>query len=189
MRKGLLGLFILLVGTVVFESYRLGSVNQGQVVAYDQASGLLTLIQDSNYRDPSHPRFDVFPAVTLSIPRDPDEMGAPPAPGLLLAIDREARKLMVFDGSNVKAIPYTLVQETPQRGSCASFPRVDRAGKTVVICSPHDHLLITASLEEQYLALPDEHWKFGDEVRYYYKEPGQALRLMNVSQTDLANLQ
>jgi len=29
-------------------------------------------------------------------------------------------------------------------------------------------------------------WRTGDVVRYYYKTPGQALRLMNVTATDLS---
>jgi hypothetical protein len=33
--------------------------------------------------------------------------------------------------------------------------------------------------------MPDDTWKIGDEVRYYYKDPAQALRLMNVTRTDL----
>ena len=34
--------------------------------------------------------------------------------------------------------------------------------------------------------MPAETWRCGDVVRYYYKEPGKALRMMNVTKTDLS---
>jgi hypothetical protein len=34
--------------------------------------------------------------------------------------------------------------------------------------------------------MPAGTWQAGDVVRYYYKEPGRALRLMNVTRTDLS---
>ena len=52
-----------------------GRVNQGQVVEYQRGTGLVTLIGDSNYRDPSSPRFDVLPPATIRIPQNPQEMG------------------------------------------------------------------------------------------------------------------
>jgi hypothetical protein len=36
------------------------------------------------------------------------------------------------------------------------------------------------------LAMPAGTWRAGDVVRYYYKDPARALRLMNVTATDLA---
>jgi hypothetical protein len=35
--------------------------------------------------------------------------------------------------------------------------------------------------------MPADTWRAGDVVRYYYKDPAQALRLMNVTRTDLSN--
>ena len=64
---------------------RFGQVNQGRVVQYDREKGLATFIQDSNYREPGKPRFDVLPPVTVSIPADPAEMGPAPEAGKLLA--------------------------------------------------------------------------------------------------------
>jgi hypothetical protein len=44
---------------------------------------------------------------------------------------------------------------------------------------------MAVAVDERYLSLPPDTWKSGDMVRYYYKEEGQALRLMNVSKTKL----
>lgn len=52
--------------------------------------------------------------------------------------------------------------------------------------SPSDKMTVTFAASADLLALPADTWKSGDVVRYYYKEPGQALRLMNVTKTDLS---
>jgi hypothetical protein len=33
--------------------------------------------------------------------------------------------------------------------------------------------------------MPADTWKTGDEIRYYFRDPAQALRMMNVTRTDL----
>ncbi len=73
---------------------RFGQVNQGRVIQYDREKGLVNFIQDSNYREPGKPRFDVLPAVTVRIPADPGEMGPAPQAGKLLAVDSPRRLLV-----------------------------------------------------------------------------------------------
>jgi hypothetical protein len=65
------------------------------------------------------------------------------------------------------------------------FPMVDKDKKAVTVYSGRQKLLVTFSVPEEYLALPDNTWEAGDEVRVYYKEPGKALRFMNISKTDI----
>jgi hypothetical protein len=65
------------------------------------------------------------------------------------------------------------------------LPKVDRAANTITLYAPRQGRLLTVSVAPEYLALPDNTWAWGDEVRYYYKDPGQALRLMNVTRTDV----
>ena len=65
-------------------------------------------------------------------------------------------------------------------------PPVDRAAKTITVYAPEQHLLITFSASGDLLALPDDTWQPGDVVRYYYRQPRQALRFMNVTRTDLS---
>ena len=43
----------------------------------------------------------------------------------------------------------------------------------------------SSRVADEYFALPDDTWKAGDDVRYYFKQPGQALRMMNVTATNV----
>ena len=151
---------------VVLAGCRFGSVNQGQVIDYQRSAGTVTLIQDSNYQDPKHPKFDILPPVTIRVPSDPQEMGPEPVPGKLLRVDEANHTLQVFNAQPqaVETIPY-------------------REGKMLTITAGHKTMAV--AVDERYLSLPPDTWKSGDMVRYYYKEQGQALRLMNVTKTKL----
>jgi hypothetical protein len=169
-----------------------GRVNQGQVIDYDRASGLVTLIGDSNYRDPAHPRFDILPPVTIHIPEDRAEMGPEPEPGKLLHLDRQAHRMMIYDpGGNIRAVSYAAISELdgvqpsePRLGK-AAYPIVDRDRKVITSYFLRYRKLMVFTVPAEYFDLPDDTWKMGDEIRYYYKDPRRALRLMNVSKTDL----
>ena len=65
------------------------------------------------------------------------------------------------------------------------FPIVDKEKKTVTVYSPGQRMLVTLTVAEQHLSMPEDTWRFGDEVRYYWKEPGKTLRFMNVTKTDI----
>ena len=65
------------------------------------------------------------------------------------------------------------------------FPIVDKDKKAITVYSGRQKLLVTFSVPEEYLALPNNTWEAGDEVRVYYKEPGKALRFMNITRTDI----
>ncbi len=170
-----------------------GRVNQGQVIAYDKAGGIVTVISDSNYKEPGKPRFDVLPPVAVRVPMNRHEMGPEPQAGRLLSADLASRTLTVYDDVSgaLRQVPFTPVAvEEPvytddPRVSGHRFPVVNPAAGTVTIYIPSRHLLLAAALERESLALPAETWRCGDEVRYYYKVAGQALRLMNVTRTNL----
>jgi hypothetical protein len=111
----------------------------------------------------------------------------------MLSFDTKNRTIVFFDptSATVKTVSYLPVDEQdgvsrndPQVAN-KKFPAVDRQKKTVTIYSRRKKILLTFAVPDEYLALPDDTWKSGDEVRYYYKQPGQALRLMNVSKTDV----
>jgi len=170
-----------------------GRVNQGQVIRYQRSEGLVTLIQDSNYRDPAHPRFDMLPPISIRVPEDPAEMGPEPEAGKLLQLDRSNRRAAVFDAASqtIRTVPYTLVSERearPDELAGGAFPVVDRTTGTITVHSPADRKVIAFTVAPEYLSLPDDTWKPGDEIRYYYKDPARALRLMNVSKTDLGKV-
>ncbi len=171
-----------------------GRVNQGQVVDYNSGSGLVTLISDSNYHDPAHPRFDVLPPVTIRVPEDRGEMGPEPEPGKLLHLDWRNHRAAIFDAArgSIRTISYVVISEqdgvtrADPRVSKVAYPIVDRDRKTVTSYFPRYRKLLVFSVPSECFDLPDDTWKMGDEVRYYYKDPHSALRLMNVSKTDLS---
>lgn len=161
-----------------------GKVEQGRVIAYDRDSGRVTLIPESpdSTRGPG-----VLPPVTVRTPADPAEMGPEPAAGKLLLIDPKSRELVVFDPATqgFRRFSYTVLEE--RRNAAAAPPAVDRARKTIRIYSRADRMALTIAASDEMLALADDTWRFGDVVRYYYKDPAQALRFMNVTRTDLSS--
>jgi alpha-D-ribose 1-methylphosphonate 5-triphosphate synthase subunit PhnL len=62
---------------------------------------------------------------------------------------------------------------------------VDRAKQAVTVYDKRKKLLTTFTLPEEYFAMPDSTFGFGDEVRIYAKVPGKAQQLMNISGTDI----
>lgn len=170
-----------------------GEVNQGRVIEYDPEEGVLTYIRDSNYMEPGNPKYDLLPPVTIKIPTDPKEMGPQPISGKRMEIDPDAKEITIFDveTQDFKVISYTLIdhQEGIFRDSALvsgrTFPEVDRDKKTITVYSGRQRALTTFSVPDEYFDLPDETWRAGDEIRYYYKDPNQALRLMNVTKTDI----
>jgi len=192
-RKTLLMLMAVLPFLLLLACGGFGKVNQGRVVAYDAEKGLLTLILDSNYADPANPRYDTLPPATVRVPEDPLEMGPAPEAGMLVRVDAASSQVLIFDpvSQSLKTVNYTLIEQKDNVYRDApdvagkTFPVVDRQNKTVSIYSPRQRSLIVFTVPEEYFALPDETWKAGDEVRYYYKDPAQSLRLMNVTKTDI----
>ena len=166
-----------------------GKVNQGRVVAFDREKGTVTLVSDSNYMEPGNPKFDVLPAVTIRVPENPKEMGPAPEAGKLLHLDLAAGRMVVFDpapaASRTSHSGSSAAVRTPRREELAALPAVDRAAGTVRLAVKN--AILTLAVPGEYLSLPDDTWKAGDEVRYYYKDPGQALRLMNVTRTDISS--
>jgi hypothetical protein len=172
-----------------------GKVNQGRVIDYDAQRGTVTFIQDLNYADSRHPKYEVLPPVTVEIPRDRSQMGAAPLAGRLMSLDAARRRLVFFDPAvrQFKTVEYTLVEQRdrvfrddPQVAG-VRFPVIDRENQTITIYVPRERQLVKFTVPGEYLALPDSTWRFGDEIRYYYKDPRQALRLMNITRTDLAS--
>jgi hypothetical protein len=170
----------------------LGKVDQGRVVEFDSAKGVVTFIRDLK-ADVGKPDYSHLPPVSYAIPKDPSEMGPEPRAGQRMKLDTKAREIVIFDKANqgFKKVNYTLIDQKEDVGRDSplvtgkKFPLVDRAKKTITIYSGRQKLLTTFSVPDEYLELPDATWNAGDEVRVYYKEAGKALRLMNISQTDI----
>lgn len=170
----------------------LGQVDQGRVIAFDPQKGIVTLIQDKR-AEPGNPDYNTLPPHTYKIPEDPAEMGPVPVAGKRLKLDVQAKEIVIFDDAtqNFKTIPFTIIDMRTGIGrdhplvKGKTFPIIDREKKTITEYSSRQRLLITFTVADEYFNLPPETWEAGDEVRIYYKEPGKALRLMNITRTDI----
>jgi hypothetical protein len=72
----------------------------------------------------------------------------------------------------------------PGDREAAKCPIVDREHKTIRVYARRQARLVVFTVADEYLALPEDAWREGEEVRYYYKQPGRALRLMNVTRAE-----
>jgi hypothetical protein len=168
-----------------------GQVNQGRVVEYDPAKGLVTLISEAFGQEASVMKYGVLPPVTIQVPQDPRQMGLAPKAGRLMSVDSQNRKVVVFDPAtqSFKSIAFKLIEQRDglfaddPAVKGAKLPKIDRAQKTITVYSPQQRQLVTFAVLDEYFDLPADTWAMGDEVRYYYKDPHKALRLMNVSST------
>lgn len=181
-------LVLAIAGTAV-SCGELGQVEQGLAIEYDAPRGLVTLITDSN---PSgEPRYDVLPAVTVRIPQDPSQMGPEPAAGMLLDLDTASGTVVVYDpnAEALKNIPFSVVESSggvyPDDGRVTGtdLPVINTGQSTVTFYSPRTLELLTIKVAPEFLSLQAECWRSGDEIRYYFKDPNQALRMMNVTKT------
>lgn len=191
-RTFFLGILLMLAAGLLLGCGELGKVDQGRVIAFDKAKGTVTLIQDKK-AEPGNPDYDTLPPHTYAIPSDPNEMGPEPKPGKRMKLDAKAKEITIFDEAtqSFKKIPYTLIDQREGVGkdnplvAGKKFPIIDKDKKTITEYSGRQRLLVTFSVPEEYFNLPPDTWEAGDEVRIYYKEPGKALRLMNITKTDI----
>jgi len=169
----------------------LGKVDQGRVIAFDKEKETVTFINDVKH-DPANPDYSGAP-MTFSLPMDPADRGEDPKAGKRMKLDAKTREIVIYDTGtqSMKKITYTLIDQ--KEGVAKDdplvkgkkFPLVEKDKKAITIYSGRQKLLTTFSLPEEYFALPDDTWEAGDEVRVYYKEPGKALRFMNITRTDI----
>lgn len=173
-------------------------VEQGRCIGFDKEKKEVTLINDSAM-DSQKPVYDVLPPSVFKLPTDPAEMGPEPKPGQRMKLDTEKKLITIFDTSSQKItdVPINIVdlqqpidKEHPlvydkAEKKAKKFPSVDTEKKTVTVYSGRQKMLCTFTVPDQYFSYPVSTWDAGDEVRLTYKEPGQSLRFMNVTKTDI----
>ena len=188
----------ILLPIFLFGCSEFGTVDQGRAIEFDKEKGLVTIIRDVKH-DAKNPDYSSLPPVTYQKPVDPQEMGADPKAGYRMKLDTKNKQIVIFDkaAQKFKTIDYVPIdeQENIDRShllvydkvseKAKKFPVVDKDKKQITIYSPRQKILVTIGVPPEYFALPDYTWDSGDEVRIYFKEPGKALRLMNISKTDI----
>jgi hypothetical protein len=168
-----------------------GKVEQGRVIAFDKTKETVTFIVDTKH-DTANPDYSGAP-LTFALPKDPMERGEDPKAGLRMKLDTKTREIVIYDpaAKSMKKITYTLIDQKENVGKNSplvadkKFPIVDKEKKAITVYSGRQKLLVTFSVPEEYMAMPDNTWEAGDEVRIYYKEPGKAARFMNITKTDI----
>jgi hypothetical protein len=174
-----------------------GKVDQGRVVAYDKEQKIVTIIKDKSV-DPKKPDYSVLPPVTYKMPDDPGETGPEPKAGYRMKLDLEKKQVVIFMPkiNNFVTVGYNLIEQKEvaqndplifdkETNKQKKFPVIDQQNRTISIYSKRQKTYVVISVSDDYFALPPETWDSGDEVRIYYKEPGKALRFMNISKTDI----
>ncbi|MCL1981041.1 MAG: DUF4881 domain-containing protein [Proteobacteria bacterium] len=173
-------------------------VEQGRTVAFNKDTREVTLIHDSAI-DPMNPRYDVLPPAVFKLPTDPAETGPEPKPGQRLKLDTDKKIIVIYDAKTQKIvdIPITITdlqksidKEHPlvydkEAKKAKKFPTVDKDKKAVTVYSGRQKMLTTFSVPDEYIGYPESTWDAGDEVRLTYRTPGQALRFMNITKTDI----
>lgn len=168
-----------------------GRVEQGRVVAWDAREGVVTLILDSNFRDPERPKYDVLPPVTVRVPKDASQMGPAPVSGRLVELDVAASRAVVYDaaGHSLKTVSFTLIEKVDNvppedtRVTRGRLPAIEHGKNIIRLYWDKGQQIVTIFVAGGAVSADD--WRTGDEVRYYFKHPGQALRMMNVTRTKL----
>jgi hypothetical protein len=185
--------FIIIAALLIFTGCNeMGKVIQGRVIAFDKDTGTVTFIEDKSTIK-GKPDYTALPPVVFKIPANFHEMGPAPSVGQRMSLDADKSEIKIFDMATAqfKTIAITVVDKKEKIDKDnklvkdVKFPIVDRTAKTIQIFSKRQKLLVTFSVPDEYLDLPDQTWAAGDEVRIYYKDDGQALRMMNVTKTDI----
>ena len=173
-------------------------VEQGRTIAFNKDTKEVTLIHDSA-NDSQKPVYDTLPPSVFKLPVDPKETGPEPKAGQRMKLDTDKKIILIFDTTTQKlvTIPITIVdlqqpidKEHPLvydkvEKKAKKFPAIDKEKKTITIYSGRQKMLCTFSVPDNYFSYPASTWDAGDEVRLTYKTPGQALRFMNVTRTDI----
>jgi hypothetical protein len=105
-----------------------------------------------------------------------------------MRVDLNNRKVVVYEAAtnSLRTIPYTLIEEKHNVPKAGALPTIDKAKGTITVYSRDDKTAVTFTATDEMLAMPADTWKGGDEIRYYFRDLGQALRMMNVTRTDLS---
>ena len=168
-----------------------GDVDQGRTVAFDKKAGVVTIVQDVKH-DQLNPDYSGA-TVTYKVPVDPAEMGPEPVAGGRLKLDVDKKEITIFhpESKKVQVLPIEILDVQKNLGrdhplvKGKAFPIVDKDKGTITEYSARQRLLATFKVPAGSENLPPATWEAGNEVRVYFKQPGQSLRFMNISKTNI----
>ncbi|MCD7984271.1 MAG: DUF4881 domain-containing protein [Desulfovibrio sp.] len=170
-----------------------GGVEQGRCVAFDPTAKTLTIVVDVTH-DQFNPHYSGG-VHTYKLPPEARDMGPVPTVGGRLMVDLEKSSLLLYDPAS-KSVKELSVQFTDVEKNIGAkhpkvagktFPIVDKEKESVTIYSSRLEALITFKVPAPALDLPPYTWTAGDEMRIAFRnsDKGQAIRIMNVSKTNI----
>ena len=202
MVRKILPMLLVLIGLSLTACGEYGKVEQGRTVGFDNSTDPPTawIIQDSGIED-RNPQYTVLPAHPFQLPVDAGEMGAIPFVGKRVKLDLVKKEIVMYNETEKKFdhLPFELLENHEKvsvrrqhplvydatTGKARKFPVINEADNTLTIYSLRQEVLSTIKLSpEDFGKYKGDDWDAGDEVRIYFKEPGKALRFMNVTKTD-----
>ena len=203
MARKILPLLLMIVGLSLAGCGEYGKVEQGRTVAFDSTTTPPTvwIIQDSGIEE-GNPHYDVLPAHPFVLPDDRAEIGALPFAALRVRLDVDGKVITMYNASTKQfdKLPFDIVKDDKDVSvrrrhplvwdattrSAKKFPVINEAENSITIYSRRQSRLTTIKLSaEDFGKYKGDEWDAGDEVRMYYKEPGKALRFMNITKTDI----
>lgn len=170
-----------------------GGVEQGRCVAFDPTAKTLTIVVDVTH-DQFNPHYSGG-VHTFKLPAEAKDMGPVPMVGGRLMIDLTKSTLLIYD-QKTNSVREMQVQFTDVEKNVNSdhpkvkgktFPLVDKDQQTVTVYSGRQKSLITFKIPAEAMDYPAYAWTSGDEMRVAYRnaEKGQAIRVMNVTKTNI----
>lgn len=170
-----------------------GGVEQGRCVAFDPAAKTLTIVVDVTH-DQFNPHYSGG-THTFKLPANPIDMGPEPAVGGRLMIDLAKNTVLIYDQktNSVRELPVQFTDVEKNVGANhpkvkgKTFPIIDKEQQTVTVYSVRQKALITFKAPADAQDYPPYVWTAGNEMRIAYRnaEKGQAIRIMNVSKTNI----
>lgn len=178
---------------------KFGDVIQGRAVAFDEKAQTVSLILDSNPEE-GQSDYDILPPRVFKVPTEKSEMGPQPIPGLRMNLNTDKNTITLYNPQENKfeTLSFTLVSKTPnvapKEVQGRELPEINVEKNQITLYSRSQKLLVEIQVTPEQLAKYPEpyQWESGDIIRIYYeptkdKDQSQALRLMNVTRTNIFN--
>lgn len=168
-----------------------GDVDQGRAVAFDKTAWTVTIVQDVKH-DQINPEYSGG-LVSFKLPADPAEMGPEPVAGGRLKLDVDKKQIVIFnpETKQIETLPIEIIDVQKGLGrdhplvKSKVFPVIDKEKGVITEYSARQKLLATFKVPAGAENLPPVTWEAGNEVRIYFKQPGAALRFMNITKTNI----
>lgn len=167
------------------------NVDQGRVIQFDKAKGIVQLIPNKS-SDHLNPDYSYSPPLTYDLPSDLRKMNFIPKAGLRMKLNTKNNEIVIYDqdAQDFKTIKCALIDQKEnisknnplvlENGKPKKFPVIDRKKNILTIYSERQHILTTLSIPGEYLELPKYTWDAGDEVLIHYAEEGKTRKVTNI---------